>query len=129
MAKKANENTNAPDGVDVQAAVRNIEDRYSDLASERGAYMLKCRRIRETMAEHYDRAADQGISKKLLRKIVKEREYERKIDGLTHDLEPDERSELEMLMERLGDFATSPLGKAAIAKAGDGIDALHQAGA
>lgn len=118
MARKANENTNAPDDSDVQTAVRNIEERYSELASERGSYMLKCRRIREKMAVDYEVAGNKGISKKLLKTIVKEREYERKIEGLTLDLEPDERSEREMLVEKLGAFVDTPLGAHAVAAAG-----------
>jgi hypothetical protein len=117
MAKKASEALNTPDDEDVRAAVHNIEAHYVDLASERGSYMLKCRRIREAMAADYERAGDQGISKKLLKLIVKERDLSRKIDALAEDLEPDEHSELEMLMEKLGDFATLPLGEAAIAGA------------
>lgn len=128
MAKKASDNVNSPADEDVQAAVKNIEARYFDLASERGSYMLKCRRIREAMADDYDRASDKGISKKLLKKIVKERDYERKIEALTDDLEADEKSELEMLIEKLGAFADTPLGKAAVAKA-DGGATLAQAGA
>lgn len=111
----------------MQAAVANIEQCYSDLASERGIYMSKCKRIRETMAGDYDKASDQGISKKLLKKIIKERELERKIFGLSDDLEADERSEIEMLKEKLGEFANTPLGKAALAKV-DG-SGLAQAGA
>lgn len=117
MAKKANENTNAPESDHVKEAVRNIEERYNELASARGTYMQKCRQIRETMAAHYDVAGERGISKKLLKKIIKERDLERKIDALGADLEPDERSELEMLVERLGDFGSLPLGQAAIAAA------------
>lgn len=128
MARKASEAVNSPDDVDVQAAVKNIEERYVDLASERGSYMLKCRRIREGMANDYEAAGNRGISKKLLKKIIKERELERRIDALTVDLEPDERSELEMLVEKLGDFAHTPLGKAAVAKA-EGGATLHSVGA
>src|ERR1700682_5812423 len=98
MAKQANENT--PDSEHVQAAIENIEQRYSELASERGVYMQKCKRIREAMAGHYDEASDKGISKKLLKKIVKERDLERKIFALADDLEPDELSEIEMLKEK-----------------------------
>ena len=131
MARKASENVNSPNDVDVQAAVRNVEERYVDLASERGSYMLKCRRIREGMANDYEAAGNRGISKKLLKKIIKERELERRIDALTIDLEPDERSELEMLVEKLGDFGNSPLGKAALAAAtkAEGPATLNQAGA
>ena len=117
MAKKASsENINAPESEDVQRAVRDIEDRYTELASEKGAYMLRCRRIRESMKGDYERASTRGISQKLLKLIIKERSLEREIDHLAHDLENDERSELEMLMERLGDFATTELGLAAVAK-------------
>jgi hypothetical protein len=116
MAKKASEATNTPDSEDVQRAVREIEDRYIELASRKGSYMLECRHIREAMARDYDRASERGISKKLLRLIIKERELERRIDGLAVDLEHDERSELEMLMEKLGDFASTELGLAAVAK-------------
>ncbi len=117
MARKANE-SNTPDDEDVKAAVRNIEERLSDLASERGVYMQKCKRIREGMANDYETAGNRGISKKLLKTIIKERELERRIDGLTLDLEPDERSEREMLVEKLGEFVNTPLGAAAMERAG-----------
>lgn len=116
MAKQAN--TNAPDDVDVQSAVKSIEYSYAELASERGVYMQKCRRIRETMATDYETASQKGISKKLLKKIVKERDLERKIYALVDDLEPDEASEMEMLKEKLGEFVNTPLGQAAMAQAG-----------
>lgn len=117
MARKANEGTNAPDDVDVQTAVKNIETHYENLASERGVYMQKCKRIRESMASDYEIAGNRGISKKLLKTVIKERELERRIEALTFDLEPDERSEREMLVEKLGTFGELPLGKAAIAAA------------
>lgn len=114
MAKPATSNQPKPEHV--QEAVREIEDRYDELASERGSYMLKCRRIREVMAANYDKAGDRGISKKLLKLIIQERALEKKIDSLALDLQPDERSELEVLMESLGDFASTGLGMAAVAK-------------
>lgn len=126
MARKANETTNAPDSEDVQAAVKNIELHYEELAHERGVYMQKCKRIREKMANDYEVAGNRGISKKLLKTIIKERDLERKIDAITLELEPDERSEREMLVEKLGDFGQLPLGKAAIDKAAD--TKLHAVG-
>jgi hypothetical protein len=92
--------------------------------------MQKCKKIREGMADEYETAGKRGISKKLLKKIVKERELERKIVGLTAGLEEDERSELDMLMEKLGDFANTELGKAAAANlAGNGAQNQAAAGA
>jgi hypothetical protein len=102
----------------VQAAVASIEKQYEKLGTGRGVYMNKCKRIREVMAGDYDEANKRGISKKLLKKIIKERELERKISAITDGLEDDGRSELDMLMEKLGEFANTPLGKAAMAAAG-----------
>jgi proline dehydrogenase len=116
MARPANEK-NAPSEDDVQAAVGNIEQGYAELLRERGIYMQKCRKIREAIANDYEQAADHGISKKLLKKIVKERELERRIAGLTDDLEPDEINEHQMLLEKLGEFANTPLGSAALQRA------------
>lgn len=127
MARKATE-TNTPESDSVKEAVSNIETRHEELASERGVYMQKCKRIREQMADHYDHASDRGISKKLLKKIIKERELERRIAALTDDLENDERSELEMLIEKLGDLGTLPLGQAALAAA-EGKATLKSVGA
>ncbi len=69
------------------------------------------------VADKYDHAGDQGISKKLLKAKIKERDLERKIDGIIEDFEDDERNEYQMLTEKLGEFANTPLGAAALAKA------------
>jgi predicted transcriptional regulator len=126
MARAASENS--PSDGHVKEAVQNIEETYRKLDTERAVYMNKCKAVRAEMKDHYSDAGNLGISKKLLAKIIKERQLERKIDALTADLEPDERSELEMLIEKLGDFGGTPLGQAALAKA-DGAATLAQAGA
>jgi hypothetical protein len=117
MARKANEQINTPDDEDVKAAVAAIEHGLADLASERGRYMSLCKKIREIMAGDYEDAANKGVAKKLLKKIIRERELERKIDALALDLEPDETAELDMLKDKLGDFVATPLGSAALQRA------------
>jgi hypothetical protein len=52
------------------------------------------------------------------------RGYHRKIDWLIEDLEEDERSEYDMLSEKLGEFADTPLGAAAMARA-EGGNSTH----
>jgi hypothetical protein len=128
MARAANDKTNAPEEADVRNAVLHIEDHHAALMSERGVYMQKCKKIRDSMAVDYEQAADKGIPKKLLKSIVKERELERRIAGLTDEMEYDEQREREMLIEKLGEFANTPLGAAAVAKH-DGKATLAQAGA
>jgi hypothetical protein len=108
---------NEPSGEHVKQAVDAIEKLDSDLLSEKMAYMNRCKQIRKIKADRYDHASDQGISKKLLKKKIKERSLTRKISDLTKDLEQDEVSEYEMLSEKLGEFGDTPLGAAALARA------------
>ncbi len=89
---------------------------HRNLLSERSVYMTKCKRIREVMAGDYDTAADKGVSKKLLKVIIAERKDERTIAARRANLEQDEVSEFDMLCEKLGDYANTPLGGAALAK-------------
>lgn len=117
MARNASEAKNAPSEEAVRDAVHNIEVSHAALLHEKGIYMQKCRKLRESIANDYEQAADHGISKKLLKKVIKERELERRIAGLTDDLEPDEINEHQMLLEKLGDFANTPLGSAAMQRA------------
>jgi hypothetical protein len=119
---------NEPFAEHVQEAVDAIERLHGDLLVEKSAYMLKCKTIRKIVADEYESASNRGISKKLLKMKIKERDLERKIDGLTADLEQDERSEYEMLSEKLGEFGDTPLGAAALARA-DGKGTHAQAGA
>jgi hypothetical protein len=116
MAEPANA-ANEPSAEHVQEAVKAIEAIDADLLREKMAYMKRCKDLRAIKAGEYETASDHGISRKLLKKKIKERDLERKIDRLTDDMEPDERSEYEMLTEKLGDFGGTPLGKAALARA------------
>ena len=102
-------------------AVQEIEQCHADLLTEKMQSMQRNKRIRAVMADHYASAQNLGIQKKLLRKIIKGRKLERDFVALKDDLEADEVSELAMLQEKLGEFANTPLGRAAVSKvAGDG---------
>lgn len=108
--------TNEPSAEDVQAAVDAIEKLDADLLQVKMAYMSQCKNIRKIKAGEYEQAADQGINRKLLRVKVRERALERRIDDLTSEFEADERSEYEMLSQKLGEFGDLPLGQAALAR-------------
>ena len=108
------------------SAVEDIEQCYAELLTEKMQSMQRSKRIRGIMADHYASAQNLGIAKKLLRKIIKERKLERDIAALTDDLEGDELSELAMLQEKLGEFANSPLGQAAVRAAGGNAQAAAE---
>jgi sugar-specific transcriptional regulator TrmB len=118
---------NEPSAEHVIEAVEAIEKLFNDLLVEKTTYMSKCKTIRKIMADEYDSASNRGISKKLLKTKIKERDLERKIDDLTADLEDDERNEYQMLSEKLGEFGDTPLGAAALARA-DGKGTQAHAG-
>ena len=109
--------TNEPSAEHVIEAVQAIEALDADLLREKMAYMKRCKDIRSVKAGEYDSAADRGISRKLLKKKIKERDLERKIVDNIEDLEDDERNEYQMLTEKLGDFGDTPLGAAALKRA------------
>jgi Arc/MetJ-type ribon-helix-helix transcriptional regulator len=110
---------------DVQSAVGGIEQAHRDLLAERGAYMQRCRVIRDAITAIYEEAKDKGIGKKALRAKVKNRSHLRKAEEARLALEADEQNEFDNLTEMLGDFANTPLGKAALQRQGDILDKLH----
>jgi hypothetical protein len=87
-----------------------------------------CKEIRSNVANAYDSASDRGISKKLLKAKLKERDLKSKVAELTKELQADERSEYQMLSEKLGEFGDTPLGAAALARA-DGDNVTRMMGA
>jgi uncharacterized protein (UPF0335 family) len=119
--------TNGFDGPVLQSIVGRIEESLADLLSERGAYMQRCRVIREAITAVYDDAKEKGIPKKELRALIRTRELERKIEQTRSDLEADELETFEQLAEALGDFGNTPLGQAALddRRRGEALDSLH----
>jgi len=119
---------NGFDQATLQAIVGKIEGNLADLLSERGAYMQRCRVIREAITAVYDDAKEHGIPKKELRAVIRTRELERKIEQTRADLEADEQATFEQLQDALGDFGHTPLGQAALdgARRGEALDSLRQ---
>jgi chorismate mutase len=110
----------------VKEAFDQIIDQYSELASERGAYMQRCGQIRARMADVYDAAGEKGITRRVLKAKVKEHLTQEKLLAIRAGLEDDDRSEFDKLTEALGDFGGTPLGAAALdkAKKGETLDDL-----
>jgi hypothetical protein len=124
MAEQAKRNT--PSSQAIKDSVSRIEQCQRDLLAERGAFMRRCRTIRESIAAVYDESKEKGIQKKELRALVKQRGHERKAQEVRLNLEADERDHFDMLKEKLGDFANTPLGAAALTtQQGDVLDRLH----
>jgi uncharacterized protein (UPF0335 family) len=112
MAKAATA-TNGFDQAQVTRVLNKIDGFRDDLLSERGAYMQRCRGIRESISAVYDEAKALGIPKKELRTLIKIRENEAKNQKLFDELEADQQQTLQMLAasEQVKDL---PLWRAAI---------------
>jgi uncharacterized protein (UPF0335 family) len=109
--------TNGFDKEKTQGFVGQIEGFMTVLASERGLYMNRCRAIRESIGDVYEAAKDAGLDRKALKHEIKARERDRKSVEEFENLEADQRDQVELIRDALGDFAGTPLGQAAMAGA------------
>lgn len=96
-----------------------VENLYDELASEKGEYMNRARQIRESIARVLVEAKDAGIPKKEFKTVIKARQLENRLEHLRDDLEPDEAETFDQIRLALGDYADTPLGQAALARAPD----------
>jgi uncharacterized protein (UPF0335 family) len=109
--------TNGLDPIKTQGFVGEIEGLMADLRSEKGAYMNRCRGIRESISSVFDKAKDSGVDRKALKHEIKVRERDRKSDEEYEDLEADQRDQVELIRNALGNYADTPLGQAAMSRA------------
>jgi hypothetical protein len=125
MTREAKDNE--PNAEAIREAFTGILDCHEQLASEQGTYMQRCREIREQMASIYDQAKDAGVTKKVLKAKVSEHLLKKRAKACRDNLEADEQSEFDMIVEALGQLAELPLGVAAIdaAKGQMILDGLH----
>jgi GapR-like nucleoid associated protein len=112
MAKPANV-TNQYDKTIVNSLLAKIDGFESDLASERGASMSRCRNIRESISNVFKEAKAQGIPSKELRIWVKIRKNEANNAKLYEELEPDQQQNLEMIAAATEKVRDLPLWAAA----------------
>ena len=109
--------SNGYDSEELRSIVSRIESCFVELLSERGAYMKRCRGIREGITAAYDEATSKGFKKKVLKKLIKTRELERKISESVLEMDKDEQESYDLMVTALGDFGNTPLGNAALSRA------------
>lgn len=109
--------TNGFDPDVLNSIVGRIEQVFVELDSLRGTYMQDCKSFREDIANLYDEAKARGVPPKSLKKAVKARELNRKIEALREDLDLVDRETYDQIRHALGDLADTPLGDAALNKA------------
>ena len=114
--------SNTIDAAEAKRFVAEIEGCLNELLSLRGTYMADCKAVREQIKGWKDQANDAGVPRKALNLELKRRELEKKIAGLIEDADEDDAALADQIREALGGFADSPLGKAAVRRAGGDDD-------
>ncbi|MCI0598732.1 MAG: hypothetical protein L0Y60_04295 [Beijerinckiaceae bacterium] len=115
MARKLElKKTNGFDPDRVKGFVADIEAEFDNLASEKDAYMERAKVIRGRIDDIYKTAKALGVPRGPLKAVIKERELERRLEAIPESFaESEEREKYNLIMDALGDFASTPLGEAA----------------
>jgi hypothetical protein len=101
---------------DLQGYLDAIDRADDELASLRGAYMSDCKGPRASIREIMGAARDSGENMKAFRLVLKGHRDARKQAKRVAELEQDDADAYEAMREKLGAFADTPLGEAALAK-------------
>lgn len=125
------EGTNGFDSGRLKEVIKKLDDCDGQLASLRGKYMKDCREVRDQIKVHKKEAKAYGIPMKAFNAYLEERKLRAKIEAQRAELEPDDHDSLELIADALGEFVDSPLGQAALERAGSpkamkNVDALNQ---
>lgn len=113
MARILEQGRNRASAEEAGSFVDKYEELEAKIATERSAFMLKCKAIRGEQKEVLDDAKSQGVSKKIVKAIVEARVHEAKAKAKIDSLEDDDHSFAVDIRTALGDFADTPLGQAA----------------
>lgn len=110
-----------PNGYDpktVNSFAARLDNLDTELESERGKYMKRCRELRDDIGAVLDEAKAKGIPKKSFKAVRKAANHQRKAERARDDLEPDEQDSFDAIAIALGaDFASFGLGKARLDRA------------
>lgn len=111
--------TNGVDQEKVKSFVSRIDNLNDEIASEQGSYMKRCRELKDDIKDILEEAKSAGIPPKVLKAVLKARDLERKAEQARDDLDNEDQDIFDNIADALGVFADTPLGAAAVAKAGD----------
>ena len=98
----------------IQSYVGRIENLYGEIGKVKSAMMNDCKILHTDIKQVYIEAKKEGLNKKSLSALIKERGLLAKAAECSENLEADEADLFTMMKDALGDFAGLPLGQAAL---------------
>lgn len=118
--------TNGFDAAELKGVLSEIAEVDDELATLKGEYMAACKGPRQRIKEILATAKESGINIVAFREVLAKHRDDRKQERRIADLEADDASAYELMLDALGEFADTPLGKAALgrAKGDDTLDTL-----
>jgi uncharacterized protein (UPF0335 family) len=113
MVKKS-DNPNTISEEKIEPYIRKIESFLVELASERGAYMARCRALKDAIKEVYEESSADGISRPAFKKAVDTFQLQRKINAIRSELEADTLEVYDQIVTAVEGLDDLPLGQAAL---------------
>ena len=101
----------------VKDYVSRWENVQEDIQTAHMAYMTKVGRLKEDQSDILEEAKSNGIPRRALKKVLKTRELQRKVEAIREDLEGDEVDQYDLLRHALGDLDDDTVKEAALARA------------
>lgn len=111
--------TNGFDPEQLKGFIDRIENCETEIGSTMGAAMRECKTLRDDIKEIKTEAKDKGIPVKALNAELKLRALDRDKAKVVAGLDEEAADSLEAIQHALGDFASMPLGEAAVKAAKD----------
>ena len=105
---------NEPNLTIVEQARDEILRLLADKRHEHSLYMTRCKGINATIKDWKDKAKEAGAPRIAFNGLLKHIDLNEKLDALTKDMDTLDAEACNFLIERLGDFAFTPLGEAAV---------------
>jgi uncharacterized protein (UPF0335 family) len=105
-------------GEQAKSYVGRIERLLGDLEVEKETYRDIANGIRDDIKLVYAEAQGDGVPVRELKAVIKARRLERKADACRDGLGTSERETFDQIRAALGDYSDTPLGQAALERAG-----------
>jgi hypothetical protein len=121
---QAAQSNGGPDGDQLNGYLDAIAMADDELLSLKSDYMTKCKTPRKKIRETMGSAKQAGMNMTALRELVREDREKRRRERRIAEMEADDLSDLQAMQVALGEFVDTPLGQAAMRRAGAGDNVL-----